>query len=182
MSDWRDAVHRLAEVGWDAHADWMLTGTAAEAVHGINVEPNELHVIVRRLSDLIEMAIRLTAPGASKLPLAGDEYHTSGRWEIAGVPVGIDHHASRSTDLLLGERGHRLWESRQTVVMNDIGVPVVPMEVLAAANLVTTDDPRVARLLARGWDRPLLAEALRGQGYTARTLALKYPEVSALMN
>lgn len=182
MSDWRDAVRRLSEVAWDAHADWMLAGSAAEALHGIPVEPNEVLVLVRRLSDLVELAVRLTEPGAASLPLAGDEYHTIGHWLIAGVGVQIDHYTGDPTDLLLPTRGHRLWEARQEVGFDEGCVPAVPLEVLAAASLGQDDDPRVARLRERGWDRPLLAEALRGQGYTARTLALKYPDVAALMS
>lgn len=181
MSGWRDAVRRLTEVGWYAQADWMITGPVAEALHGVDVEPTEIEVLVARLSDLVEFAVRLTEPGVFPWPLEGDEQHTRGVWQVSGTPVSVTHRTAAGTDLLLPDHGRRLWESRQFVSMDDLNVPVVPLEVLAVAGLAVNDVPAFERLKERGWDRPLLAEALRGQGFTARSLAVKYPDFAKLM-
>lgn len=204
MSPWLDAVAEVSRRAWDAHVDWMLVGSAASAFQGVRVAPADVDVLVRTPSDVARLAAHLddlavpaatgrdpvtflSSHGEPLLSTAADgAVWALGRWVVGGVPLEVAHlqPLAPAAPGLAETWGPRVWEVRRDVTAHGLTVPCVPLEVQVVTAHVRGDagrrDAIAAALRVRGVDGPLLAEALRGRGYTPASVA-KDPVLVALL-
>lgn len=199
---WLDAVALVSRRAWEAGVEWMLVGSAASAFQGVDIEPADVEVLVRTPTGAAILAGHLhefAAPtptgrdprtflSSHAEPLlayvADGATWTVGRWPMEGVHVEIAHLAVPDAAALVETRGTRVWDVRRDATVGSLTVPVVPLEVQLATAFVREDKVRraaLAQALAqRGSHDGLLAEALRGRGFTPASVASD-PELLALL-
>lgn len=201
MTGWLDAVAELGRRARIAHVDWLLVGSAASAMHGVEVEPADVDVLVRRPSDVALIAGHLydvaeqatsernpkTFVSSIREPLLWfrkrDHSWTLGRWHLDGVLVEVAHISGPPADLV-ETWGDRVWNVRHDVTLDGVTAPCVPLEVQVATALVRNDVGRRRALtttLGQGTvDVRLLTEALLGRGFRPESIA-DHPDVLELL-
>lgn len=192
MTPWLDAVAEFGRRAWLAHIDWLLVGSAASAMQGAAVEPQDVDVLVRRPIDVALLSGHLhdlAAPTASdrdpdtflssvREPLLWYQRHgwswTFGRWLWRGLRVEVAH-LDGPTDTLAETWGDHVWQVRRDVTASGVTAPCVPLEVQVATAIARGDEPRrralTGALATLKHDRRLLAEALLGRGFRAHQVA-----------
>lgn len=202
MSAWLEAVAEVSRRAWGARTDWLLVGDAAAAFQGAALEPSGVDVGVRTPSDAARLAAHLADLAVAE-PTAHDPitFRSSlaepllsfaddrgvwalGRWVVGGVRLEITHLSPPAPVGLQEVAGERVWQVRRDVAAHGLTVPCVPLEVQVVTAHVRRDAARrdaiAAALQRRSVDGTLLAEALRGQGYTPASIAHE-PALIALL-
>ncbi|WP_154793629.1 hypothetical protein [Occultella kanbiaonis] len=180
--------------------DWMLVGSAATRLHGVDLVPGDVDVLIH--PDATDAAFaqgcRALAAFAARgpavrgledfvstqeHPLVASEDGTwlFGRWMIAGRKLEVARIRSATPAGLLTETlGPAVWESRQHIEWHRFDVPVVPLEVQYATCRLRGNDARARevgqRLHQRGHDADLLARALADRGLADRGLDAGAPD------
>lgn len=172
MTDWRTALQHFARLAATASAEWMLVGSAASAVHGVELSPGDIDVLARTANDVVKLAAVLPSldmPGqldvdpqtfvsTTEQPVITFGGWTFGRWFLDGDTVELAHIAGVYGRLT--ESGGEVWGQRRLVRWRGNLLPIVPLEV------------QLATMLGRGLDEcsQAAAECLRRNGYDERLL------------
>lgn len=162
--------------------DWMLIGSAGTAVHGAEIQPADIDVLVRRPDDVVAVAQSMPNPvDASPSSDPAEWFSTAvepvlrfgtendrwtfGRWGLAGVVVeAANITVPAAKGLLIETLGEEVWRVRSWVVWRGQRLPVVPLEVQLATMVARGQDERLARAISSrspaSLNRPLLRRAL----------------------
>lgn len=130
MTGWCEALGAFADAAADTGAQWMLVGSAASAVHGVPLVPNDVDISARAGDDVAALAKVLTPVASTEGPdldprtflstpsqpvvTFGDDTWTFGRWLMGGTKVEIASIASGGGQLL-ETTGADIWNHRQFV-------------------------------------------------------------------
>jgi hypothetical protein len=184
MAEWLAALERFACLAATTSAEWMLVGSAASAVHGVDVQPGDVDLLAHTPADVFELAAVLPpAQGVAdqseidprtflstrsrSVVTFGDGAWTFGRWLLNGARVEVAH-ITGDDGLLRETSGREIWRHRQWMAWRGIQLPIVPLEVQLATMLSRDQTNRSqaarTRLQERGYDPDLLLKALAAQG------------------
>lgn len=190
MVRWLVALERVADLVAGTSADWMLVGSAASAVHGVDLQPGDVDILAHTAADVFEVAAVLPAAEAAATDRETDPQTflssrsqpvitfgewTLGRWLVDGEKVEVAHIAG-DDGLLQETGGSEIWRHRQWMPWQGYQLPIVPLEVQLATmlsrGLTVRSRAAVARLRERGHDRALLAKALSDKALDSSGLEL----------
>lgn len=181
MTDWRTALQHFAGLAATTSAEWMLVGSAASAVHGVELSPSDIDVLARTANDVTKLAAvlpSLAIPGQDVDPhtfLSTTERPvvtfgggwTFGRWFLDGATVEVAHIAGVH-GRLTETSGSEVWRQRRLVRWRGNLLPLVPLEVQLATMLGRELDQRsraTAECLRRnGYNEAMLQRAMRDRG------------------
>lgn len=183
---WMGALSRFARLVQHVGAEWMLVGSAATAVRGVDLVPGDLDALVRAALDVESIAAVmpssddddgnadpasfLSSTARPVLRFANGRW-ALGRWHLGGVEVEVAHihSAGRERDRLIETAGDRIWRKRESVDLLGSRIPIVPLEVQIATMVVRAQDERLLRVMRvvaeTGLRQDLLREALRDRGF-----------------
>lgn len=197
---WTSALRTFLQAVAGSGARWLLVGSAASALQGVDVQPGDVDVLARSPLDVDRIARSLlpfaVPTGTGTLPTdflsARDQpvlcfdggRWTLGRWRVRGVTVEVACIQNPGAEhRLLETTGNPVWQRCRRVIWDGHELAVVPLEVQLATLISRRYDGRiegVARaLVRRGFDRDLLAQAIRDRHLDSADL-LRYSQVSAL--
>lgn len=146
-SRWMDALEMVAVRLNRAGVDWMLVGSAATAIRGVEIEPGDLDIALPTPAAVYAAAHHF--PSRTDKPPTSDPdgWYSSvaqpvrdftdhagsrwvfGRWTIDGVKVELAHIDRPGTaDLLVETFGQAVWAARGVLAWQRTQVPVVPIE------------------------------------------------------
>lgn len=184
MAGWLAALERFAGLAATTSADWMLVGSAASAVHGVDLQPGDVDLLAHTAADVFELAAVLPPAEAvadqlkidpktflstksQSVVTFGEGAWTFGRWLLDGTKVEVAHIAG-DDGLLHETSGREIWRNRQWIAWRGIQLPIVPLEVQLATmlsrDLTNRSEAAKARLRERGYDADLLIKAHTDQG------------------
>lgn len=157
-----EAIARLRPL----RVDWMLVGSAGTAVHGAQIQPVDIDILLRRADDVASVAQSMpnrVDPSPSSDPEewlstahqpvlrfgTENDRWTFGRWVLAGMVVEVAHIAASGAEgLLIETLGEQVWRVRTWVVWRGQRLPVVPLEVQLASMVARGQDERLARAIS----------------------------------
>lgn len=161
---WRAALLDAAERADDSGVTWMLVGSAATAVHGAQVEPGDVDILVSAPEAVHRLAAAMPSPPGAcgdhdpgtflssvELPVLtfADDAWTFGRWLLHGVRVEVACIIEASAGVRLIEtEGSEVWGVRTHIRWGSRNIPVVPLEVQVATMLARQQDERLEAALA----------------------------------
>jgi hypothetical protein len=177
---WQDALRELALRLGRTDVEWMLIGSAATALHGVELEPGDLDVAVATPAGVRAAAHVLpcrrqrsptTAPGlwfsSREEPIltfgdpAGTRW-TFGRWMLGDTKVELAHLAGQAPpEKLIETSGTAVWNARTSLEWNGVRIPVVPLEVQLATMIVRDQADRLRATLEAIDDASLNVAMLR---------------------
>ncbi|MDQ2846327.1 MAG: hypothetical protein M3Y77_08245, partial [Actinomycetota bacterium] len=154
MTDWRAALQQFAGLAATTSAEWMLVGSAASAVHGVELSPGDIDVLARTPNDVVKLVAVLPSldmPGqldvdpqtfvsTTEQPVITFGGWTFGRWFLDGETVELAHIAGVHRGLT--ENGGDVWRLRRLVRWRGNLLPIVPLEVQLATMLSRKLDER----------------------------------------
>jgi hypothetical protein len=164
---------------------WMVVGSAATAIHGVDIEPGDIDILVRQPDDVRDVAGRLASYAAETSPSLDPEHFLStqrapttatddgvwtfGRWWINGTKVECAHIAlDPGSGVLIESCGDEVWRHRRLIEWNGRNAPVVALEIQAATSLSRQLNDRARAILTflqiHDEDSQLLMAALSSRG------------------
>lgn len=188
------ALGLAAELLNRSRVPWMLVGSAATALRGVAIEPNDLDIAVSSVPDVALAAELMTSPGIEKshdleatwfstaaAPTLSfgnpGERWTFGRCLIDDFQVEIAYIDSPGTAALyLENRSPLSWNDREVLLCRGQAVPTVPIEPQLATMLARRQADRIEATLAAidlgSVDRPRLRRALEDKRLEVPDLAI----------
>ena len=185
MSDWQHALSIFADAAPD-DVRWMLVGSAATRLHGADVDPADVDILVHPETPddaLLRLASCLSdhavdGPASQSLEhfmSARDQSLLAagawlfGRWMIDGYKLEVARIREPVDPLsLLETQGLVIWSVREVVQWRGRSVPVVPLEVQLATVVLRGQAEREesvrAALTERGFDHELQERAMVARG------------------
>jgi hypothetical protein len=169
---------------------WAVIGSAASALQGCRVEPNDLDLLAARPDGVYRFAELMAAhtPATCAYPPAHTNWHSSaalpvrvgsgpagfrrtiGRWYVAGFKVEMAHLAAEAEKPPFSNKGGilefgpEIWPFVRRVSFAGYRVPVAPLEIQIESLLSRGLSERVeavARVFReKGYDRALLQRSL----------------------
>ncbi|MGI8416802.1 MAG: hypothetical protein ACR2P2_11485 [Nakamurella sp.] len=191
MTDWRTSLQHFAGLAATTSAEWMLVGSGASAVHGVELSPGDIDVLARTANDVTKLAAVLPSLELPSLELPGQQDldpqtfrssterplltfggWTFGRWFLDEGTVEVAHIAGVHRGLT--ENGGEVWRHRRLVRWRGNLLPIVPLEIQLATMLSRQLDDRSQAsaecLRHNGYDAALLRLALRDRGIDPASL------------
>jgi hypothetical protein len=181
--NWAVALGLAAELLNRSRVSWMLVGSAATALRGAAIEPNDLDIAVSTAQDVVLAAELLTSPGVetSQDPEAAwfstafaptlsfgspGERWTFGRFLIDDFRVEIAYIDSPGTAALyLETRSPLSWDDREVLLCRGQVVPTVSIEPQLATMIARRQADRLEATLAaidlESVDRSRLLKAIQ---------------------
>jgi hypothetical protein len=181
---------------------WTLIGSAATALQGCAIQPNDLDFLTQtpagtyRFAELLAAEMPATCPDpegelgwyssqAEPLRIGPDAYSytwTFARWYLDGCKVEAAHimppahvHAQHG----IWEAGPEIWPYVRAVRWQGYPVPVVPLEIQLGTSLQRRLTKRVGAIVqvlgAQGFDEPLLRQCLSPAQWKRIVPRLKQP-------
>lgn len=185
MSDWQHTLSTFADSAPD-DVRWMLVGSAATRLHGVDVDPGDVDVLVHPQTPddaLLRLASALSdhavdGPASQSLEhfmssrdqsLLASGAWLLGRWMIDGHKLEVARiREPIDPTTLLETHGLAIWSLREVVEWRGWSVPVVPLEVQLATVVLRGQADREksvrAALTERGYDRELRERAMVARG------------------
>ncbi len=182
ITDWPTALQHFAQLAETTSAQWMLVGSAASAVHGVDLSPGDIDVLARTPKDVTTLAAVLPS---RDLPVRGDldpqtflstkdepvvrfgGGWTFGRWFLDGETVEAAHIAGVH-GRLTETSGREVWRHRRLIRWRGRLLPIVPLEVQLVTMVSRELDERVRAaaecLRHNGYDEHLVRRAARDRG------------------
>jgi hypothetical protein len=173
-------------------APWALIGSAATAVQGCAVQPNDLDFLAQAPGGVQRFAALLSAETPPICPVGADDEEwfssqelpvrsgpdpygfqwTFGRWYVDGFKVEMAHIVPPAKAALgygIWEAGPGIWPHIRVVDWKGYQVPVVPLEIQLGTSLqrklTTRVDAIVPVLWEQGFDDRLLRQSLTRAQY-----------------
>lgn len=184
-ASWVGALLRFAELVHPLAVDWMLVGSAATAVRGVELDPGDLDVLVRGPQDVGRIAAVMPALEDDDGELDPERFLSSkvrptitfdsgswtfGRWHLGEVKVEVAHISAPESEpyQLIETMGDLVWLERQIIDLEGTQIPIVPLEVQIATMVARGQDARLARVVdappALQVHAELLSRALSARG------------------
>jgi hypothetical protein len=180
MCRWKDALRAtleaagpILEVGGSTRL--CVVGSAATALHGIDLSPGDLDFLAREPSDVEAFATSMARfalkersdekglmnerwlssieePFLSEPPNPDKFVWHFGRWLVSGFKVEVAHIAppkgwTRAADGGLWECGPDAWNHLKRVAFDGGSVPAVPLELQLQTNMARGLEDRVAKIV-----------------------------------
>jgi hypothetical protein len=203
MTDnWATALGLAAALLNRSRIPWMLVGSAATALRGVVIEPNDLDIAVNSAQDVVLAAKLMTSPGLEKSqdPEAAwfstasaptlsfgspGEQWTFGRCLIDDFRLEIAYIDSPGTAALyLETRSPLSWNDREFLLCRDHAVPTVPIEPQLATMIARRQADRIEATLEAidlgSVDRSRLLRALEDKRLEVPDLSIP-AEIQALL-
>ncbi|GAB2596755.1 nucleotidyltransferase family protein [Kribbella endophytica] len=164
---WTAVLTNVAEQLNGIRIEWMLVGSAATALHGVEIVPGDIDIAVLEAGDVARAAAVLPTPDgplvesqdpadwvstaaepALRFEHAGERW-TFGKWMIDGVKVELAHiDAPAVAARMMETRALLVWHERETLNSHGQPVPTVPVEVQLATMVARQQDARIHATIA----------------------------------
>ena len=183
--NWLEALRIFLPYLSRIDVEWMLVGSAATAIHGVEIIPGDIDFIFRTPEGVAQLADvaccfaqkRMNTQDASvflsseeqPLLVFAEGNWTFGRWLVDGTRVEVACIKEPGKENSLAETyGNQVWIRKETIVWQSECIPIVPLEVQLATMLFRRYEsrimPTVARMSQRGFDPELLVCAFKDRG------------------
>lgn len=164
---WIDVLELVAVRLNRAGIDWMLVGSSATAVRGVDIEPGDLDIALPTPSAVYAAALHLPSRLDGPLTNDPDGWYSSvaqpvrdfsdhagsrwafGRWTLEGVKVELAHIDRPGTaDLMVETFGQAVWAARAVMDWKGVQVPVVPIETQLVTMMLREQHERLETTLS----------------------------------
>lgn len=163
----------------------MLVGSAATALRGVELDPGDLDVLVRRSQDVARVAALMPARSHDDGELDPGKFVSSktrptitfdsgswvfGRWLLADVTVEVASISVPESERyqLIETLGDPVWLEREQIDVEGAQIPIVPLELQIATMVSRGQSARLDRVVdasdALQLDAELLSRALSARG------------------
>jgi hypothetical protein len=167
---WTTTLATVAEQLNGNRIEWMLLGSAATALRGVAIVPDDIDIALLTADGVTRAAAVLPTPDAPE-PVESDEFvpadwistaaeptrhfghagerWTFGRWYIDGVKVELAHiDAPTVAALMIETRAPLVWHERETLNCQGQSIPAVPIEVQLATMIARQQHARIDATMA----------------------------------